>query len=201
MSREDDIYRPALIGRKLPILPLDNKWYRLMASYEMNYYMKQLENDIKELLKKQGRLNNEIKDLKKYKSKLMGQIVGSMDNADNADLASENKKLIAEVNNKMDAIQEQLIDIPKELNELNYNLMLETMELCYSSIAENTADIEELSAWIDNIRVELKKNVVRKQDRELKNQQIYNYMHDIFGAEVIDIFDLRYNPESEHIIK
>lgn len=201
MSREDDIYRPALIGRKLPILPLDNKWYRLMASYEMNYYMKQLENDIKELLKKQGRLNNEIKDLKKYKSKLMGQIVGSMDDADNADLASENKKLIAEVNNKMDAIQEQLIDIPKELNELNYNLMLETMELCYSSIAENTADIEELSAWIDNIRVELKKNVVRKQDRELKNQQIYNYMHDIFGAEVIDIFDLRYNPESEHIIK
>lgn len=172
-----------------------------MASYEMNYYMKQLENDIKELLKKQGRLNNEIKDLKKYKSKLMGQIVGSMDDADNADLASENKKLIAEVNNKMDAIQEQLIDIPKELNELNYNLMLETMELCYSSIAENTADIEELSAWIDNIRVELKKNVVRKQDRELKNQQIYNYMHDIFGAEVIDIFDLRYNPESEHIIK
>lgn len=172
-----------------------------MASYDMNYYMKQLENDIKELLKKQGRLNNEIKDLKKYKSKLMGQIVGSMDDADNASLAEENKTLINETNQKIAVIQEQLVDIPKELNELNYELMLETMELCYGSISENTADIEELSAWIDNIRIELKKNVVRKQDRELKNQEIYNYMHDIFGADVIDIFDLKYDPANEHVIK
>lgn len=68
------------------------------------------------------------------------------------------------------------------------------MEQCYEQIRENTSSIEEIAAWIDNIRIELKKNVVRKQEKELKNQEIYNYMHDIFGAEVIDIFDMKYNP-------
>ena len=29
---------------------------------------------------------------------------------------------------------------------------------------------------------------------ELKNQEIYTYMHDIFGASVIDLFDMKYNP-------
>ena len=163
--------------------------------------MIRLEEEIKNVLKKQGRLNNELKDLKKQKNRLMGQIVGTMDDNDGAQLASENSDLIAKANDRMDQINDELFYIPKQLNELNYELMLETMELCYGSIADNTAQIEEIGAWIDDIRVQLKKNVVRKQDKELKNQEIYNYMHDIFGPEVIDIFDLKYDPASEHVIK
>ena len=37
-----------------------------------------------------------------------------------------------------------------------------------------------------------KKNIIKKQNREINNRQIYSYMHDIFGAEVIDIFDMEY---------
>ena len=80
-------------------------------------------------------------------------------------------------------------------------LMLDTMEICYEQIAQNTMRINEISDWIAGMRIELKKNVVRKQEAELKNQQIYSYMHDIFGAEVIDIFDMKYNPETEHVVK
>ena len=29
---------------------------------------------------------------------------------------------------------------------------------------------------------------------ELENHDLYAYMHDIFGAEVIDLFDMKYNP-------
>jgi hypothetical protein len=32
---------------------------------------------------------------------------------------------------------------------------------------------------------------------EIKNQEIYSYMHDIFGAEVIEIFDLKYKEENK----
>ena len=47
------------------------------------------------------------------------------------------------------------------------------------------------------MRIDLKKNVVRKQQKEVYNQNLYTYMHDIFGPEVIEIFDMKYNPEQK----
>ena len=102
---------------------------------------------------------------------------------------------------QMEEYQDELLDLPKEIDKVNYELMLDTMEICYEQIAQNTERINEITNWISAMRIELKKNVVRKQEAELKNQQIYSYMHDIFGAEVIDIFDMKYNPETEHVVK
>ncbi len=200
MSRTDDVYKPALSGKKIPLLPLDNKWYKLMSGYTMTEQMVADEEEIKELLKKQGRLNTSLKELKKKKNHLMAQIVGNMDEEAGSTM-DDIKEQIEECNRTMDEYMDELIDIPKLLNEINYRLMLGTMELCYESIKTNTDAINEIGDWIDNIRKELKLNVVRKQEKEYKNQQIYSYMHDIFGADVIDIFDMKYNPESEHVIK
>ena len=200
MSRTDDVYKPALSGKKIPLLPLYNKWYKLMSGYTMTEQMVADEEEIKELLKKQGRLNTSLKELKKKKNHLMAQIVGNMDEEAGSTM-DDIKEQIEECNRTMDEYMDELIDIPKLLNEINYRLMLGTMELCYDSIKTNTDAINEIGDWIDNIRKELKLNVVRKQEKEYKNQQIYSYMHDIFGADVIDIFDMKYNPESEHVIK
>jgi hypothetical protein len=40
--------------------------------------------------------------------------------------------------------------------------------------------------------VELKRNIIRKQNREINNKEIYSYMHDIFGKDVITLFDVHY---------
>ena len=48
---------------------------------------------------------------------------------------------------------------------------------------------------VKDVRIEIKKNLVRKDEREKSNFDLYSYMHDIFGAEVIEIFDMKYNPE------
>ena len=47
----------------------------------------------------------------------------------------------------------------------------------------------------NQMRIELKKNVVRKQQKELYNQELYTYMHDIFGPDVMELFDLKYQPK------
>ena len=39
--------------------------------------------------------------------------------------------------------------------------------------------------------------MVQKQEMELRNQAIYAYMHDVFGPEVIDMFDMQYRPEHQ----
>ena len=84
MSRTDDIFRPALAGKKIPIISLDNKWYKLMAGIEHTPEMKELEDKLKELLKRQGKLNTDLKEIKKEKAKLMEDIVGVMDSEDGA---------------------------------------------------------------------------------------------------------------------
>jgi len=194
MGQNDDVFENALLGRNVPILPLDNKWHRLMVGLEKTKEMKADEEEIKELLKRQGKLNTDIKVLKKTKTKIMDEMVASMSDADAADTQDSGKKQIETINATIESYQEEMYELPKKINEVNYRLMLATMEQCYDIIKDNTVIIKEIAEWIDNIRVELKKNVIKKQEKELKNQEIYNYMHDIFGADVIDIFDMKYNP-------
>ena len=144
-------------------------------------------------------MNTESKSIKKIKKKLMDEIVQLMERNDSAaeKKIEENKRLIEECNEKLDEYQDKLLDIPKEIDQANYALMIRTMEMCYEVLKVNEKEIEEIGEWISKIRVELKKNIVRKQEKEIKNYELYSFMNDIFGADVIDIFDV----SSEHIDK
>ncbi|MBO4776518.1 MAG: hypothetical protein J5515_07875, partial [Lachnospiraceae bacterium] len=111
----------------------------------------------------------------------------------------ENKKLVEDCNEKLEAYQDEALDLPAKINEINKKLMLATMEVCYDDIKEGTEEINEISQWIDEVRVELKKKVVRKQEKQKRIQDLYAFMHDIFGADVIEIFDMKYNPDENKL--
>ncbi len=201
MSRSDDIYKPALEGKKIPVLSLDHKWHRLFTQIDTNSEIKHLEKELNELLKKQGKINTETKEIKSLKNKLMEEIRSSSMDGDSEDLKKieENKKLVEECNQKLEAYQDEALDLPTQINEINKKLMIATMEVCYDDIKEGTEEINEISEWIDEIRVELKKKVVRKQEKQKRIQDLYAYMHDIFGADVIEIFDMKYNPDENKL--
>ena len=38
--------------------------------------------------------------------------------------------------------------------------------------------------------------IIQKQQKEIWNDEMYNYMHSIFGPDVIDMFDMKYNPQN-----
>ena len=201
MSRSDDVYKPAIAGKKIPVLTLDHKWHRLFTQIDTNSEIKSLEKELNELLKRQGKINSETKDIKVLKSKLMEEIrEASMDSdADSNPKIEENRKLVDECNEKLDKYQDEALELPAQINEINKKLMIATMEVCYDDIKEGTEEINEISQWIDEIRVELKKKVVRKQEKQQRIQDLYSYMHDIFGADVIEIFDMKYNPEENKL--
>lgn len=198
MSRTDEVFKPALNGKKIPVLTLDNKWHQLFTKAEPDRELKRLEKELNNLLKKQGKANTEIKDLKKLKNRLMGEIVHLADEATggkdkNAEKKlEENKKLINECNEKIQEYEDQLIELPREIDRVNKELMIKTMEICYDTLKKNKVEIDETSKWISSVRVELKKRLIRKQEQEQMNQDIYTYMHNVFGPDVIDMFDLEY---------
>lgn len=201
MSRSEDIFKPALQGKKIPVLTLDHKWHRLFTQAESNEEIEQLKEQLHTLVKRQGKLTTETKDIKRLKKKLMDEIVeladelGQSTNKLAEKRMEDNKRLINECNDKLEAYQDELMDLPKNINEVNQQLMVRTMEVCYDRLKENSAEIEETAKWITEMRIELKKKLIRKQEKEQDNHNLYSYMHDIFGAEVIEIFDMKYFPD------
>jgi len=200
MGKADDKLREALSGKKIPIVTLDNKWHKIWTMIDKPGEIAKNEARLNELLRAQGRMNSETKEIKKIKKRLMDEIVTLADSNASAKKLDENKRLIEECNQKLEQYEEELLDIPNRIAEINRELMYSTMEQCYHALHTNEKDIERLADWIAGIRIELKKNVVRKQEMEIQNAVMYSYMNDVFGGNIVDLFDLAYNP-MDKIIK
>ena len=202
MAENENKFKNALTAKNIPILTIDKKFHNLTDAIGKTEDMSSIEEELNDLLKAQGKANTEIKEIKKLKKKLMQEIVENADeNSDSSEAekekkAEENTRLIAECNEKIEQYEDDIVDLPKMIDEVNKKLMIELMESCYEIMKANEIEIAETAKWISQIRIELKKKLVRKQDMETKNQEIYSYMHDIFGAELIEIFDMTYKDTS-----
>lgn len=75
------------------------------------------------------------------------------------------------------------------------------MEYCYTRLRMNMQEADDIAEWIVRIRKELKINIIKKQNREINSRQIYSYMHDIFGMEVLNLFDLKNEEVEERLEK
>lgn len=198
MSRTEEIYRPAVEAKNIPLLTLDNKWHKLFTQTQPDKTIMRLEKELNELIKRQSKVKSEADKIRALKKKLMKEIVenaqeASMANDEKAQKkAEENTRLINECNEKMDGYKEELQELPKRIEKINTELMLHTMEICYDRIKKNEKEINETTQWVTQIRIELKKRLIRKQEQEQMNQALYTYMHAIFGAEVLELFDMEY---------
>ncbi|MCR4611572.1 MAG: hypothetical protein K5644_06710 [Lachnospiraceae bacterium] len=195
----------ALKGKKVPILVLDQKWHRLFAVSGKPKNIIENEAEIKVLLAEQGKLTTELKEYKKVKSNLMQGIVQNMEGAESekhvtqAQNLSDNKRLMEESKQKIEQIEDRLMELPTLIKEINEKLMLDTMTFCYEKLRTNSSEINEISTWITEMRVELKKNLIRKQNREINNREIYAYMNDIFGKDVMNLFDVKYEDYEQNL--
>ncbi len=196
MAEEKD-FSVFLQNKRIPICTLDQKWHKLFALKGKPDEVVECEKELNELLKHQGKLNTDIKDLKKLKTKLMGNIVENMEGTHEENKGrisskklDEDKRLIDEINEKLAEYEDELLDMPREIGRVNKELMRLTVKYCYENLRMNVAEIREVADWITQVRIDLKKNIIKKQNREINSRQIYAYMHDIFGAQMMDVFDL-----------
>ncbi len=193
-------FERAVKSKKLNICSLDEKWHGLFPFDDKPDQIKAGEAKVNALLKQQGKLNTDLKDLKKVKNQLMDSVMDNMGgDGENAgweatDKLEKNRQLIDDVNERIDATADALKDLPKMIKEANDELMMRTMEYCYEKLRLNVKEAHEIADWLNNIRVELKRNIVKKQNREVLCRRMYAYMHDVFGSEVMDLFDL-YNDD------
>lgn len=202
MGREntpDHKFEETLQDKKIPLLVLDQKWHHLFSKDKKPKRILTLEKKLNKYLGRQGHLNQELKELRNLKGKLMKNIMVHMDEIGEDGKESrrmkEDHRLISEINEKMSVYAKELNELPELMKGTNDSLMAETMEYCYAKMHANESEKEAITAWMTQLRIEAKKKAVRKQIIEDQNKEIYSYMHDIFGAQIIDMFDIRYEEE------
>lgn len=201
-SRTEPDFARSIEGKTVPVLTLDQKWHHLFAVDGKPAKIQEQEKKVNSCLAAQGRIQQEMKDLKKLKSTLMENIVRNMEGTEGNDQRqekklSEDRRLIDEVNQKIEECEDQLLDVPRMLKEANDLLLQMTVEYCYFRLRDNASAIDEIGRWITKMRMELKRQIIRKQSAEKNNREIYSYMHDVFGAGMLDILDVRYQEEAE----
>lgn len=193
--KNTDEFRKALERKKLPLLVLDQKWHRLFAIHGKTDEIRNAETELNNLLARQGKLNSDLKDYKKVKNQLMDEIVQNMEGSDgNASdkekVRDKDKRMIDELNERIDAAEAELLELPQKMKQVNENLMILSMEYFYAKIKINTQESKEIEEWINQVRIDLKKNIIKKQNRDINNREIYAYLHDICGPQVLDLFDV-----------
>lgn len=181
--------------KKVPILILDKNWHNIFPQEKKTKKILLLEETLSNLLKEQGQLNNDYKDYIKLKKQLMGDILNLTDEAftNEIEMAKEkmgkNKKYILEINNKLKKIQKRLEKLPDEIEETNYRLLKESVIISYKEMKVHQKKLKELTEWIEKTREILKNKIEEKTIHEEKASEIYSYLHDLVGLELIEYLD------------
>jgi len=188
-----EVLKEALAYKNVPILTLDQRWYQLVPEVSKTDEIRYWEGQVNALLKRQGQVTNDLADVKKIKAQLIQDVVENMeesgDPTKHKKRMNKNQKLIYEAKNKIAALEDEELEIPKRLAEANRMLLVETVKMCFSKINDNNKDLEVLNKWIDSTRIKLKKNLLIKQDKEETNNQLYSGMHNILGPEIMGVLD------------
>ncbi len=182
--------------KRLPILTLDERYYRLfLDNNDKPESIKVLEERLNALLKKQGQVTNDIKEVKKIKSKLIQNVVINMESDENDSKhmkrMHKSQKLIQEAKEKIAALEDEELELPRRIAEANQALMIATVNFCYEKMNTNKEDIAVLEQWIKATRTKLKKKLLIKQDKENYNNVTYGKLHDILGHDVMSLLDAK----------
>ncbi len=184
--------------KNIPIACLDERWLRLFPDSEKTPLIKKLENELKELLKRQGKVNTDLKDIRVVRDKLTQSVLETAEDTsipENKRLKKQaaSQRLIVEARQKQDNLELELDELPDKIKEANSALIFESVRVCYQRINQNKQDIDMLEQWIEQMREKLKDRVVLKQDKEITNEEIYTYLHGMLGAGVMEAFDEKSN--------
>lgn len=180
--------------KNIPIINVDERWLRLFPDNEKTPAIKRLEKELKELLKRQGKVNTELKDIRIVREQLTQSVLNSAEDisipeAKRLKKQAASQRLIIESREKLEQLEKEQRELPGLIQDANNALIFESVRVCYDKIDKNKSDIDRLTQWIDETRIKLKERILIKQDKETKNQEIYTYLHAMLGAKVMEAFD------------
>ena len=176
---------------------LDRRGHTLFPQGEKPSEIIQLEENLNELLKRQGYLVNDIKDLKKTKKKLMEGIVAGMNDAE--PLRDKKKKnqqrLLLEIKERIETESDELIELPRMIKKANEELLATGAHYCFERLANGDEQLKIVKQEIEELRISLREKTEWKDDLEESMDSAYSLMHGLLGHDVMNLYDKRKGKE------
>ncbi|HHV27131.1 hypothetical protein FYJ27_01965 [Anaerosalibacter bizertensis] len=183
-----------ILKNRVPILVRDDEWMELFGETD-DKNIKKYKKDLEELLKEQKKIEREISHWNKEKLKCMRMILGISDAINNgekiesADLLDEYKEKIYWINETIDELTFKLETIPRDIRNLNYELLKATVNYGYIELKDKEEKLSNISSELEDLRERLRSIINEKHDYEEWINDTYTFLHRMLGSKEIERLD------------
>lgn len=161
--------------------------------------IKKMASQLSEVLREEKRLILDIKNSEKDKTKWASRILYFSDKANQAQSTAKDvmelevqQKRLLESNEKIGYMEEKLNGIKLEREELNLELLRETLEYLYSNMNDEQELLKRTTEDIEYYRIKLQELREQRDALEAKVDSVYNFIHCLMGAETTERMDKRF---------
>ena len=185
--------KPAL-RKSIPVLIVNKDWHDLFGGKKPTK-IKATEKRLETLVKKYSQVKQETKEYEGLKKQLLEGILADMSNISEESTDQLEKKmdtntnLVQDLNARMNENDDLLLDLPRQIDDCNKELIFETAEFFYPKLIENTREYHILAEEINDLRKRLRVRLERRVELEEVNDAIYQKLHQIMGADILDELD------------
>ncbi len=193
-SKKKEPRRKPALRKSIPVLIVNKTWHDLFGG-KKPAKIQAAEKRLEGLVKKYSQVKQEIKEYESLKKQLLEGILADMnsiseESTDQLEKKMEtNTSLIQDLNSRMDENGDLLLDLPRQIDECNKELILQTAEVFYPKLIDNTREYQQLAEEINDLRKRLRAKLERRVELEERNDAIYQRLHQIMGAEILDELD------------
>lgn len=187
----------SLYTKELPVVILDNSWHKIKKLIADKEFLSS-EEKLMALLKERGELTNKIKSLLKRKTSLLNKILdisnklNNSGNSNNPILEQEitkSRNLLLQVNDLLEKCNTDSARVEKEFLECNFTLVEDTVAKSYVIMKDYIENISQLDEEIEEHKKLVSVKSEEKRKLEVKQQELYNYLHKIVGRDNIEKLD------------
>lgn len=193
-SKDFNIDFNILAKRNIPILINNKEWKKLFENVN-DKKIEGYKDALNQLLQEQKQTDRELVRLKKEKKKIMLKILNLSDEANNSnnayaiELLEQSQSNVIDINTKLEELTFRSETIPREIREVNFNLLKETIQHSYKELQENEEQFNAVNNEINEMREKLKSLIEQKHDFEERINTTYRFLHGLLGNEEMEKLD------------
>ncbi len=179
---------------KIPILIYVPEWIQLFSNNKSRGMSKTIEK-LEELIAKEKECGTELDRLGKRKKLVMNKIlylskdINENNNEEALPKMEEAEKELLEINQRIPELIEELELLPGLINDMNTQLLKDTIKKSYELINEYKAESEKCQEQVNEIRLKLSALIQKKVDMEERVNKLYSFTHGMLGADEMETLD------------
>lgn len=200
-ARENDQYlkitKKILKTNKIPLLIEYEPWKKLFSS-GVNKEITDKTLEVKRLQKENVVIKGELEGYYKEKRNTMAQIVlvsneiNEKGNEQAESKLDELKAKLEDLNIKINEKSNRMEDIPKELDDLNFILLEETVKYVYENMSTDKGELQEVNLKIEEYRKELDLLREKREKLDSKIESMYSFLHGLVGHKEMEKLDKKF---------